>query len=120
MSLFCKSCNNLMQDVTKADDLKFQCITCGKYEMPAPSDTLRYTSHVGISLAQYKEILTTAGDDPLNPLVELACSCGHNRIRQIRLGAELQLINTCVKCKKQWLALDAQAADVGQSAHLRK
>ena len=116
MARFCKTCNNLMQDVTKADDLKFQCITCGKYELPGPRDTLCHTSHVGISLAQFKEILSTAGDDPLNPLIELVCSCGHNRVRQIRLGVDMQLINTCVKCKKQWLALDTQAASVNSSS----
>jgi hypothetical protein len=97
-----------MITVTKADDLKFQCITCGKYELPTAHDTLQYTSIIGSSLAQFKEILTTAGEDPLNPLVEQNCTCGHNRVRQIRLGIDMQQINTCVKCKKQWLALEQQ------------
>jgi DNA-directed RNA polymerase subunit M/transcription elongation factor TFIIS len=102
MSLFCKYCNNLLIPVTTSDTLHFKCAQCAHTEEPSDEDTLRFEEVSGINFGVYKEILLTAGKDPVNPKVVKKCTCGSSRVRQVRLGREMKLINTCIKCNKQW------------------
>lgn len=101
--MFCPNCNNLLIVETTTDAFHFKCSKCDIRKQPTDLDTLRYESITGTNLAIYKEILLTAGQDPVNPKVVKECSCGSNRARQVRLGQELKLINTCIECKKQWI-----------------
>jgi hypothetical protein len=39
----------------------------------------------------------------MNPKVKKECSCGSDVVRQVRLGEDMKLINTCINCNKQWL-----------------
>lgn len=103
MPLFCKTCSNLLVVVTTSDKFHFKCSKCEIIEDPDEKDTLRYEDLTGTNLAVYREILLTAGNDPVNPKVEKTCDCGSDRVRQVRLGKELKLINTCISCNAQWL-----------------
>lgn len=103
MPLFCKLCNNLLVVITTSDKFHFKCSKCESIEMPDEKDTLRLEEVTGTNLVIYKEILLTAGKDPVNPKVEKTCACGYERCRQVRLGKEMKVINTCIKCNKQWL-----------------
>jgi len=103
MSLFCKKCNNLLIVETTSESFKFKCNKCELYETPTAYDTLRYEDITGDDLIVFKSILLTASDDPVNPKVEKKCKCGYDRVRQVRLGNEMKLINSCIKCKNQWL-----------------
>lgn len=103
MAQFCKVCNNLLVVITTSDQFTFRCSKCKITEEPNDKDTLRYEDVTGTNLAIFKEILQTAGQDPVNPKVEKICKCGNNRVRQVRLGKEMKLINTCIACNDQWL-----------------
>lgn len=103
MSLFCSTCNNLLEALTTADTFQFQCIKCTKITEPTASDTLRYSEGQGTNLQVYRAILFNAGKDPVNPKVRKECKCGNNTVRQVQLGNEMKLINTCIACNEQWL-----------------
>jgi DNA-directed RNA polymerase subunit M/transcription elongation factor TFIIS len=103
MPLFCSNCSNLLLVVTTSDQFHFKCSKCETTEEPNVSDSLRFEDVSGTNLGGYKDILLVAGRDPVNPKVDKSCSCGHNRARQVRLGKEMKLINTCIKCNNQWL-----------------
>ena len=103
MPLFCPTCSNLMNIVTTADTFVFKCDKCETVEIPNDKDTLRYDNVSDTNLVVYKAILLNAGKDPVNPKVKKQCECGNDRTRQVRLGSELKLINTCIECGNQWL-----------------
>ena len=103
MPLFCTACDNLLTIITTADEFYFKCSKCNIQYTPNDNDMLRYEDIRGTNLIVYKTILQNAGQDPVNPKVIKQCSCGHNIVRQVRLGEDMKLINTCVKCNKQWL-----------------
>ena len=103
MSLFCKSCNNLLIVSTTADLFHFKCVKCELVEVPSDADSLRYEEVSGTNFTIYGSILRNAGLDPVNPKVEKKCTCGNSIVRQVRLGSEMRLINTCTKCNKQWI-----------------
>jgi DNA-directed RNA polymerase subunit M/transcription elongation factor TFIIS len=93
----------LLVIVTASDRFYFKCSKCESIEEPDDIDTLLFEEASGTNLVVYKEILLTAGKDPVNPKVEKTCKCGSNRARQVRLGKEMRVINTCVECNEQWL-----------------
>ena len=65
---------------------------------------MRYTNNKGINLVAYQALLKNAGKDPVNPKIKKKCKkCSNNIVTQIRLGKDMKLINTCVKCNEQWL-----------------
>jgi len=105
MPLFCDICNNLLSVITTASTFYFKCAQCQKRFKPLPDDSLRYEESTGINLLIYKKILQNAAKDPLNPKVLRDCpNCKKKTIiRQVRLGDDLRLINTCIKCEKQWI-----------------
>ncbi len=103
MPLFCPVCKNLMTIATTADDFRYQCGKCMTFEKPNQRDTLVYEDVTGTNLIIYRSILTNAGRDPVNPKVLRKCKCGSRFARQVRLGNEMKLINTCVLCSEQWL-----------------
>lgn len=103
MPLFCPICNNLLVVTTSADDFHFTCMKCHSTEKPTSADTLRYEEVSGTNLVVFKSILLNAGKDPVNPKVKKQCKCGYDTVRQVRLGTEMKLINTCIKCNEQWL-----------------
>ena len=103
MPLFCSICQNLLVVSTTADTFHFKCVKCESVEKPDERDTLRYENISGTNLTSYKAILLTAGKDPVNPKVRRECKCGSNVVRQVRLGNEMRLINTCISCNDQWL-----------------
>jgi len=103
MPLFCKICSNLMNVSTTYNTFLFKCNKCENVETPNEYDNLRYESVTGTNLVVYKSILLNAGKDSVNPKVKKICECGNNIVTQVRLGNELKLINTCIKCNKQWV-----------------
>ena len=103
MPLFCSTCLNLMEIVTSSDSFVFRCNKCEKTEIPNDKDSLRYEMNTGTNLVVYKSILSKAGKDPVNPKVKKICDCGYDKARQVRLGSEMKLINTCIECNRQWL-----------------
>lgn len=103
MPLFCPVCNNLLVVTTTSDDFHFTCMKCRRIEKPAASDTLRYEEVSGTNLIIFKGILLNAGKDPVNPKVKKQCKCGNSTVRQVRLGNEMKLVNTCTECNHQWL-----------------
>lgn len=103
MPLFCSACSNLLMVITRADSFYFNCSNCHQTYMPDESDTLRYEEINNSKFLNYKTILQNAGRDPMNPKVKKECSCGSDVVRQVRLGEDMKLINTCINCNKQWL-----------------
>lgn len=103
MPLFCAICRNLLISVTTPDEFKFQCEKCQKFEKPGDTDLMVYEDVSGTNLVIYKSILHNAGKDPVNPKVTRKCKCGSKFAKQVRLGSEMKLINTCVSCGNQWL-----------------
>jgi hypothetical protein len=92
-----------MNIVTTADTFLFKCNKCETTEEPTDKDSLRYEDVSGTNLVVYKAILLNAGRDPVNPKVKKQCDCGNYIVRQVRLGNEMKLINTCTDCNNQWL-----------------
>jgi len=103
MPLFCRLCNNLLVVDTTADSFNFKCTKCEHIEQPSDSDSLRFEEVIGTNFTIYGSILRNAGKDPVNPKVSKLCKCGNKTARQVRLGNEMRLINTCIKCGEQWL-----------------
>lgn len=103
MPLFCSVCRNLMTIATTANAFHYQCGKCMTFEAPSDRDTLVHEDVSGTNLTIYKAILYNAGKDPVNPKVRRACKCGNQFARQVRLGNEMKLINTCTACGEQWL-----------------
>jgi DNA-directed RNA polymerase subunit M/transcription elongation factor TFIIS len=103
MSVLCNICGNLLTNSTSAESFLFICNKCSTTTKPSDKDTLRYEDVTGTDLIVYKAILLNAGQDPVNPKVKKQCSCGYNIVKQVRLGREMKLINTCIKCNNQWL-----------------
>ncbi len=103
MPLFCSICQNLLTVSTTADSFLFKCNKCERTEQPSDTDSLRYEDVSGINFTIYGAILRNAGKDPVNPKVAKKCTCGNLTARQVRLGSEMKLINTCIKCNEQWI-----------------
>lgn len=103
MPLFCEICSNLLTVSTTSDSFLFVCNKCFTTVTPTEKDSLRYEDVAGTDLVIYKAILLNAGQDPVNPKVRKSCACGYKIARQVRLGREMKLINTCIKCNKQWI-----------------
>ena len=103
MPLFCRICNNLLIVSTTADSFHFKCVKCEHIEEHTEADTLRYEEENGTNFTIFGSILRNAGLDPVNPKVAKQCKCGNKTARQVRLGSEMRLINTCIKCGEQWL-----------------
>lgn len=117
MPLFCSTCRNLMTIITTADTFHYQCNKCASFETPSDKDTLVYENVSGTNLTIYKSILFNAGKDPVNPKVRRTCKCGNLFAKQVRLGNEMRLINTCTSCSDQWLegTRDTDVSDVSDS-----
>ncbi len=103
MHLFCDNCRNLLTMVTTPDTFVFKCNKCEIIKEPEITDYEVYKLISGTDLDIFRSLLTHAGKDPVNPKVNKKCKCGHNIAKQVRLGNEMRLVNTCVKCNKQWL-----------------
>jgi len=103
MPLFCKICHNLMIISTTVESFIYQCEKCKITETPSAEDTLVYEDVSGTNLVIYNSILANAGRDQVNPKIRRKCKCGSDLCRQVRLGDEMKLINTCIKCSDQWL-----------------
>lgn len=103
MPLFCSACSNLLVVTTTSDTFHFTCSKCARIETPNITDSLRYEDVSGTNFAVFKAILTNASKDPVNPKVFKLCKCGNNTAKQVRLGGEMKLINTCISCSEQWL-----------------
>ena len=89
--------------ITTSDLFQYKCGKCESIETPSEKDTLVYEDVTGTNLVVFKSILGNAGRDPVNPKVRRACKCGNKFAKQVRLGDEMKLINTCTKCGEQWL-----------------
>jgi DNA-directed RNA polymerase subunit M/transcription elongation factor TFIIS len=104
MPLFCTSCNNLLVVSTTMDSFYFKCNKCEKIEQPNELDSLRYEDVSGTNYSTHGTILRNAANDPVNPKVAKLCNnCGNKTARQIRLGNDMRIINTCIKCNEQWI-----------------
>lgn len=101
--LFCPECQNLLIDITTSDSFILTCPNCHIQVQPDEKASLRYEDVSGTNLVVFRSLLQNAGKDPLNPKVYKKCKCGSTLARQVRLGDEMRLINTCIKCNEQWL-----------------
>jgi len=100
---FCQFCNNLLIPNIRDNALKFECKSCLSIYSSKPEDTLRYEEIKGGNILIYDKILSLAALDPVNPKVEIVCpKCSNNIAKQVRLGDDMRLINTCLKCNFQW------------------
>ena len=101
--LFCKVCDNIYSIITTNNKLYFKCQKCKTAVEPNVIDTLRYEAK-SISRIIYGTLLKNAGKDPVNPKVIKECpQCKYTISKQIRVGNDMRLINTCTKCDYQWL-----------------
>ena len=104
MVIFCKYCNNLLSVNTIDDTLKFECNSCHTKYDATDEDSLRYEDTRGGNIMIFNKILQTASKDPINPKVYKKCpKCRYELAKQVRLGDEMKLINTCLKCNHQWI-----------------
>jgi DNA-directed RNA polymerase subunit M/transcription elongation factor TFIIS len=103
MSNFCEVCNNVLDMNTRPDSLVYHCIPCSKsYELKA-KDTLLYDNNKNTDTTIHRNILHSAGRDPTNQRVYKTCDkCNNTVATQIRIGDNMVLVNTCVKCGNQW------------------
>jgi DNA-directed RNA polymerase subunit M/transcription elongation factor TFIIS len=100
--LFCSLCHNVYSVISTNDKLYFKCQKCKNTAMPGVLDSLRYEEKA-VSLSVYSTLLQNAGRDPVNPKVERNCpKCKYTIAKQIRIGNDMRLINTCVKCDHHW------------------
>lgn len=104
MVLFCTNCNNLLYVNTASNILEFQCKSCLiKYESN-PEDSLRFEDTKNSNILIFSKILKRANLDPVNPKKKVKCNrCSYDTVKQVRLGDDMRLINTCIKCNFQWL-----------------
>lgn len=107
MPHFCETCKNLLKNITSSDNFYFKCNSCNKNYQPSDEDSIRYNDIKGTNLIVYKTILQTAGKDPVNPKVYLDCpKCKNNIVKQVRIGEDMRIINTCVECDHRWLLIE--------------
>lgn len=99
---FCVLCNNLLQ-TTEGETLKLICLSCGQTYDTAPDDTMIYEEIKGVNLMIYSKIIRKIKYDPASPKAFVKCKCGHNVVRQARLGDQLKLINACLNCDNVWI-----------------
>lgn len=112
MPLFCKNCSNLLVVSTTVDTFHFKCNKCEQTEEPTAVDTLRLEIVSGTDYTVHKAMLHNAAHDPVNPKVAKICpKCDHKIVRQVRIGNEMRIINTCISCVHQWIdgTLDSDA-----------
>lgn len=106
MKYFCDNCNNLLEVKSSTEELMLVCQSCHTTYKSEPDDSLRYSETKGGNLFIYNTILSKALNDPVNLKAHIACpKCKHTISKQVRLGAELMLINICEGCKFQWVGL---------------
>lgn len=103
MPLFCKTCHNLLSVITTPNNFTFSCNRCKETYEASDKDTMRYEKIKGTNMVVYDTLLENANKDPANPKAFRKCpQCKNNIARQVRLGKDMQLINSCVKCNKVW------------------
>jgi len=104
MPLFCNICNNLLEKITSYDKFYFNCVQCQKNYDINDTDTLQYEECKGSNLMNSQILLLHASVDPVNPKIEKKCiKCNYNYSRQVRVGKDMRLIDTCIKCGFQEL-----------------
>lgn len=103
MNKFCTSCNNVLYMVTRPDSFTYYCNTCAKTYVPEDRDTMLYDYNKNTDTSIHRNLLYYAGRDPVNQKEFKICEgCGHNIATQIRIGDNMILVSTCVKCGNQW------------------
>ena len=105
MAKFCDVCEALLIPIYTDEKMAFQCVPCRIAFPPEPVDTLRYEKNKVMDTAIHELALTRAADDPTNIKANIKCinSCGGTIVKQIRVGDDMKLFNTCLKCKTSWL-----------------
>lgn len=100
MKLYCEICSNLLDVDIVNDNLIFICASCQSRYEAQPDDSLRYEEIKGSDIAIFKKILEKITDDPVNPKIKRECKkCKHPISKYVRLGEELKMVYSCVKCK---------------------
>lgn len=104
--LFCNKCNNFKTEITTPSLCSFKCEHCNILFDITDEETIRYNKKKEINLMAHTTLLKNAGSDPVNPKVIKKCKkCKNNIVKQIRIGENMKLINTCVKCGEQWMEM---------------
>jgi DNA-directed RNA polymerase subunit M/transcription elongation factor TFIIS len=104
MANFCSTCSNLMITLSTSDTFLFKCVKCEKIQEPSAEDSLILEDKNKVDIVVFKSVLQNAGKDPVNPKVEKKCEkCNYSIVRQVRLGSEMKLVNTCISCNNQWI-----------------
>jgi DNA-directed RNA polymerase, subunit M/Transcription elongation factor TFIIS len=100
VKLYCEICSNLLGVDIVNDTLIFICASCQSRYEAQDDDSLRYEEVKGSDIAIFQKILEKIADDPANPKVFRDCKkCKHNIAKYVRLGEEMKLVYSCVKCK---------------------
>ena len=105
-SLFCNKCNNMLNKITGPFLFEFICEQCNERRKPNENDFLIYEDGQNINLVASNNILRHATSDLTNEKVHIkgGCArCKHGFARRVRIGADMRLIDTCIKCKHQIL-----------------
>lgn len=106
-SLFCKTCKNLLSRYSLADKFYFQCNRCLTITEPSEKDTLVYEKEKGSNIMSFRTLLLHVADDPVATKIAKKCpECGYTYARQIRIGDDMRLFNSCIKCKYKSLDYD--------------
>lgn len=103
MPLFCTKCNNLTAVITTADTFYYKCGQCQSEYKPTDDESMKYEDVTGQNLSVFSTILLNASKDPVNPKVAKNCiKCDSKFVKQVRIGAALQIINACIGCDHRW------------------
>lgn len=95
---FCAKCHNILTTIINNDIMKKKCF-CGEIVPANDSDTLVYQETYTNNLYVFRNVIRNASRDPTNLKVQNKCrKCGHNFARQVRIGDNMTLITSCIKC----------------------
>lgn len=102
-TFLCNSCKNLLVTIASNSNLIFKCHTCDIERKPNAVDSLRFSDIKGTAIRGHKILLKHAGRDPTNLKMIRSCpKCNYKYARSIRMGKDLQLVHTCIKCAHHW------------------
>lgn len=103
---YCPIDDNLLNEITSGETLKFKCPTCAEIYDATPEATMLLSDNIGEDPAsKFRKFIKNSAHDPTNILVKDKCpnpKCENSVATHIRVTDQQKVLHTCRICGEIW------------------